>query len=221
MFFALVSAFAQDPAACAPDAECGPIILPALEKAVIDAVIHDAMKPIRGCYNKGLAADPTLAGLVKVRFVIAADGMVSSATTKQTTLGAPGVESCLNENFLTIVFPPPKGGGTVNVTYPFVFLPDIQPGDAVVSGYSVWKRKVIDEVKPVEGAATVCSAPDASRSVRFVITEAGTVEDLRLVGKPTPEEEEEACVRKVFASAHFTSPGERMAVYYAMVTAPR
>lgn len=113
MLFALVSAFAQDPAPGTPGAESGPIILPALEKAVIDSVIKDAMKPI------------------------------------------------------------------------------------------------------------ACSAPDASRSVRFVITEAGTVEELRLVGKPTPEEVEEACVRKVFASAHFTSPGERMAVYYAMVTAPR
>lgn len=100
-----------------------PIILGALDRAHIDGVVRAHTGALRNCYERGLAADPTLAGKVVVKFVIAKDGTVSSATTKSSTLAAPAVEACLNEAFMGFGFDAPAGGGIVIVSYPFVFTP--------------------------------------------------------------------------------------------------
>ena len=67
--------------------------------------------------------DPKLAGKLVVKFVIAPDGTVSSATTKSTTMNNSSVESCINSRFMRFQFPEPKNGGSVTVSYPFVFSP--------------------------------------------------------------------------------------------------
>ena len=100
-----------------------PIILGALDKSLIDAVIKRNMSQLRYCYQRELTKNPALAGRIQVKFVIAKDGSVSSAVTKSTTMNNPAVESCLNGRFLRFQFPEPKGGGIVIVTYPFVFSP--------------------------------------------------------------------------------------------------
>ena len=76
-----------------------PIILGALDKSLIDAVIKRNMAQIRYCYQRELTKNPTLGGKITVKFVIAKDGTVSSATTKTSTLqkelleaGAAGYE---------------------------------------------------------------------------------------------------------------------------------
>lgn len=56
-------------------------------------------------------------------FVIEGDGTVSSAKTKSSTLDNAAVEHCINGRFMRMVFPEPKGGGVVIVSYPFVFSP--------------------------------------------------------------------------------------------------
>ncbi len=104
-------------------ADSDPIILGALDKALVDAVIQRQRNQIRYCYQKALVRDPDLGGKVTVRFAIGADGKVSTATIRGSTLGAPEVESCITERFLRFQFPSPKGGGVVLVTYPFVFSP--------------------------------------------------------------------------------------------------
>ncbi|GDX81874.1 hypothetical protein LBMAG42_36850 [Deltaproteobacteria bacterium] len=98
-----------------------PIILGALDKALIDAVIKRNMNQIRYCYTRELTRQPSLAGKVTVKFVIAKDGTVSSSTTKASTMGSPAVESCMNGRFMRFQFPEPKGGGIVIVSYPFIF----------------------------------------------------------------------------------------------------
>jgi Ca-activated chloride channel family protein len=100
-----------------------PIILGALDRSVIDQVIQRNMNQIRYCYQRELAKDPTLAGKVVVKFVIGADGTVTSAEVKSTTLGNASVESCLTGRFLRMQFPSAAGGGIVVVSYPFVFAP--------------------------------------------------------------------------------------------------
>lgn len=97
------------------------IILGGLDKSLIDAVIKQNLSRIRYCYQRELVRSPSLAGRVTVRFIIAKDGSVSSATTKTSSLGAPNVESCINSKFMQFRFPEPKGGGIVIVTYPFLF----------------------------------------------------------------------------------------------------
>lgn len=100
-----------------------PIILGALDKSLIDAVIKRNMAAIRYCYQRELTKNPSLGGKITVKFVIAADGSVSQATTKASTMGNPAVESCINGRFMRFAFPQPKGGGVVIVSYPFIFSP--------------------------------------------------------------------------------------------------
>ena len=100
-----------------------PIILGALDKSLIDAVIKRNMAQIRYCYQRELTKNPALGGKITVKFVIAKDGTVSSATAASTTMNNSAVESCINSRFMKFQFPEPKGGGIVIVKYPFIFAP--------------------------------------------------------------------------------------------------
>jgi len=99
------------------------IILGALDKSLVDAVVRRHLNQIRYCYQRELTKNPSLGGKVVVKFVIAKDGTVSSATTKSSTLGNAAVEGCINGRFMRFQFPEPKGGGIVIVSYPFLFSP--------------------------------------------------------------------------------------------------
>ena len=100
-----------------------PIILGALDKSLIDAVIKRHMNQIRYCYQRELTKNPNLGGKVTVKFVIAKDGSVSKASIKSTTMGSKAVEGCITGRFMRFQFPEPKGGGIVIVSYPFIFSP--------------------------------------------------------------------------------------------------
>lgn len=100
-----------------------PVILGALDKPLIDAVLKKEWSQITRCYQDGLTSMPTLGGKLAVKFTIGQDGSVSSATTKSTTLNSPSVEQCVLSVFSAMHFPEPKGGGTVMLTYPLIFTP--------------------------------------------------------------------------------------------------
>ena len=100
-----------------------PIILGALDRSLIDEVIKRHMNQIRYCYQRELTKNPSLAGKVVVKFVIAKDGSVSSASKKTSTINNGAVEQCVVGRFMRMQFPEPKGGGIVIVSYPFTFLP--------------------------------------------------------------------------------------------------
>jgi TonB family protein len=97
------------------------IVLGSLDRAEIDEVIKRNMNQIRYCYQRVLQTQPELSGKLTVKFTIATDGTVSSASSKASTLGAPAVESCIVDRFRRMKFPAPKGGGIVLVSYPFLF----------------------------------------------------------------------------------------------------
>jgi len=98
-----------------------PIILGSLDKSVIDRVVKQHLAEIRYCYQKELNKDPSLAGKIVLQFTIQADGRVSAASIKSTSLNNKVVESCITGRFLRFKFPQPVGGGKVMVSYPFVF----------------------------------------------------------------------------------------------------
>ena len=98
-----------------------PIVLGALDKSLIDRVVKSHLAQIRYCYQRELAKNPKLFGKIVVKFIIAKDGTVSSATTQSSTMNNPVCESCITSRFLRMRFPAPKGGGIVTVSYPFVF----------------------------------------------------------------------------------------------------
>jgi len=110
-----------DPQARDSSSAGDPIILGAVEAEDVHAVIHEHLSPIRGCYQEQLTRNPNLYGKVVVKFVIAKDGSVSSAKINSTSMNNPLVESCLCQEFMTMRFTRPVGGGIAVVTYPFVF----------------------------------------------------------------------------------------------------
>jgi hypothetical protein len=75
---------------------------------------------MRACYEKGLKKNPNLEGKITVRFVIAADGTVLIAGSKETDLPDPEVVGCVVRATKDLVFPRPEGG-PVEVKYPIVF----------------------------------------------------------------------------------------------------
>jgi hypothetical protein len=100
-----------------------PIVIGALGKAEIDAVIKRHLSSIRYCYERQLFPRADLAGKVSIKFVISKSGAVSRAVIDSSTVNDEALESCLQSQFLRMQFPEPKGGGIVIVNYPFLFAP--------------------------------------------------------------------------------------------------
>lgn len=107
-----------------PSAASGdPIIMGALDRSLIDAVIKRKMQAIKYCYQRELQKDPALTGKVVIKFTIAKDGTVSQAAAKENSTGSKAVDACVTGVFYKMQFPEPKGGGIVIVSYPFIFSP--------------------------------------------------------------------------------------------------
>ena len=91
-----------------------------LDKAIIRRYIKRNIQKIQYCYEKELLAKPGLAGTVSTQFFITPNGNVASSTGS----GVDGnVASCVAGVIKDIEFPKPKGGGGVQVNYPFTFRP--------------------------------------------------------------------------------------------------
>jgi len=98
-----------------------PVILGSLDKEIIRRVIRENIAQIKYCYERELTRTPGLNGKVQVKFVIGANGNVQSAVVAESSLGNKTAEGCMTGKVRGWVFPKPKGGGIVIVTYPFIF----------------------------------------------------------------------------------------------------
>ncbi len=94
-----------------------------LDKEIIRRTVRRHLNEVRFCYEKALAAHPSIAGRVVVQFTIAPTGRVLVALLQRTTLGVASVESCMVEAVGRWEFPQPAGGGLVSVSYPFQLAP--------------------------------------------------------------------------------------------------
>ena len=91
-----------------------------LDKAIIRRYIKRNIQKISYCYEKQLLASPTLEGTVATRFFIGTQGVVMDSQAS----GVNGeVSGCVAAVIKAIEFPKPKGGGGVQVNYPFTFRP--------------------------------------------------------------------------------------------------
>lgn len=91
-----------------------------LDKAIIRRYIKRNINKITYCYEKELLAKPSLEGTVSTQFFISPTGAVASASANGVD---PAVASCIAAVIKAIEFPRPRGGGGVQVNYPFRFLP--------------------------------------------------------------------------------------------------
>ena len=92
-----------------------------LDREIIRRVISKHRPEIKYCYESQLVKHKDLMGKIVVTFVIAPTGSVMKAFIKQSTMKNKAVESCIVQRVKRWKFPAPKGGGVVEVTYPFIF----------------------------------------------------------------------------------------------------
>lgn len=92
-----------------------------LDKAIIRRYIKRNIQKITYCYEKELLASPGLAGTVSTQFFITPNGNVASSSGAGVS---PRVSSCVANVIKNIEFPKPKGGGGVQVNYPFTMRPN-------------------------------------------------------------------------------------------------
>jgi hypothetical protein len=102
-----------------------------LDKEYIREAVNEGMIPaLHDCYDAELEEDPTLEGKVVIRFEILGDeevgGVVDNVAVveDQTTLQNEALHECMRESMYALDFPAPDQGGTVTVTYPFMFQPE-------------------------------------------------------------------------------------------------
>lgn len=96
----------------------------ALDKSIIRRIVRAHLNEVRRCYNRGLVADPTLAGRVVIHFVIDERGKVASALVSETDLDDEQVGKCIAAATKGWTFPKADGAGRVVVNYPFVLSPN-------------------------------------------------------------------------------------------------
>lgn len=92
-----------------------------LDPNTIRRYIRRKLPAIRHCYERQLVSRQDLAGTVITQFQISPMGVVQGA--RASGMGDGSVESCVADAVRAIQFPRPKGGGMVNVRYPFIFQP--------------------------------------------------------------------------------------------------
>jgi hypothetical protein len=97
------------------------IIKGSLSKEEIARVIRRHLNQIKYCYEKELTKKPNLRGKVTTKFIIAGTGRVQMAKIYQTTMGYAPTEKCIVRIIKMMRFPQPRGGGIVQVVYPFMF----------------------------------------------------------------------------------------------------
>ncbi len=92
-----------------------------LDKGIIARVVREHGGQVRYCYEQELTRTPGLHGRVVMKWVINGDGKVTQASKADSQLHNANVENCLEQRIKSWVFPKPRGGGVVVVSYPFVF----------------------------------------------------------------------------------------------------
>lgn len=87
----------------------------------VEAQASRTRQLIGGCYTIGLAANPSLSGIVVIRFTIQQNGTVSNVQVSKSNLGNRDVEECIVAAVQTWKFA--SGSGTDTFEYPFAFEP--------------------------------------------------------------------------------------------------
>jgi hypothetical protein len=95
----------------------------ALDSDIVRRVVRAHINEVRACYNQGLTRDPELEGRVEVAFTIGSTGNVVTSTLGDSTLGDRRVGDCIARSSKRWRFPKPRGGGLVQVRYPFALSP--------------------------------------------------------------------------------------------------
>ncbi len=106
------------------------VVMGAIDADAVEAALMAHKDEFRLCYEKRINADtPKLSGRIGLSFVIGSSGRVNQAGVESTTINYPDpsqkglLEGCVIDVIKRIDFPKPRGGGVVQVNYPFKYDP--------------------------------------------------------------------------------------------------
>jgi outer membrane biosynthesis protein TonB len=91
-----------------------------LDPGLVAKEVRARQGAIKACYERALKRNPTLSGKIVMTWTITAAGTVSGVDVETDTLGDSEVASCIKSLIARWRFPAPAGG-TVTVSFPFVF----------------------------------------------------------------------------------------------------
>lgn len=95
-----------------------------LSEEIIRSTIRSYRRQIRYCYEQELIRHPELTGKITVHFIINSKGLVRHVEGTSTPgLNGTNLRYCVLNKVRTWKFPKPRGGGEVEVYYPFLFAP--------------------------------------------------------------------------------------------------
>ena len=144
-----------------------------LPAEVIQRIVRQSFGRFRLCYENGLRSNPSLRGRVNTRFMIGADGSISSVVNGGSDLPDAGVVACVVRSFYSLTFPQPTSG-SVLVTYPILF----EPGDeASASAIAAPVRREPDGPSAVHREGNeqwMTEGEDALGKLRFAAREGET-----------------------------------------------
>lgn len=98
-----------------------PEVSGSLDKRIIQKVVRQHHGELRACYEREVAKIKGLAGTITVVWLISPQGAVTKVIMKGSTMKNKNVEQCVTNAIKFWRFPAPKGGGAVQVEYPFDF----------------------------------------------------------------------------------------------------
>ena len=91
-----------------------------LDPAMVAKEVRTRLGAIKACYERALKRNPNLSGKVVIHWTITQAGTVSGVDVETDTLGDAEVASCIKSLVARWRFPAPAGG-SVEVSFPFVF----------------------------------------------------------------------------------------------------
>ncbi|AKU92131.1 AgmX/PglI C-terminal domain-containing protein [Vulgatibacter incomptus] len=91
-----------------------------LSREAIAKVINEGIARVQSCYERQLISNPGLQGKLVFDWVIAPSGAVESTRVRSSSLANEAVATCVAQVIKSWRFPEPTGG-SVTVTFPFVF----------------------------------------------------------------------------------------------------
>jgi TonB family protein len=94
-----------------------------LDPDIIRRIVRAHINEVRSCYNAGLTKNPELEGRVTIDFVITSTGKVGDSKLGNSTVSDEYVGNCIAKAVKRWTFPKPRGGGEVEVSYPFQLSP--------------------------------------------------------------------------------------------------
>lgn len=92
-----------------------------LTKEEIAWVVKLHLREIQYCYEKNLLRNSKLKGKLIMEWTIVSTGKVSLVKTRFNSMHSAKVARCVSKNIKNWLFPRPRGGGLVEVEYPFLF----------------------------------------------------------------------------------------------------